>query len=228
VYIRTDRPNADPGSMGHPESDWSGSPFGFWDWLRRTTPATAAGSTTQYDPAVHPWSAAIQLFGGQVVDPAGYPRTAAGFQDYLNATGVQYFPAAEMLTPHRKSTARRLGYSILLPKHDWWPRGAALAKLADKLRALVGRPVRMRNWWRPSDYNKAVGGASASDHINALSVDLDYGSANDRRAAERMLKQLRSDNSWLRMSLGLGNVTTHVGLLSSRGERTWHYKSYRR
>lgn len=191
-----------------------------------TAPSSRKGQA--FDPATHPWEAAIQLFGGRVVDPAQFPNSQAGFQQYLNATGVQYFSAREMTTPHHPDIAKRLGYTIFLPKHEWWPQAAALAKLADRIRKLVNSPVKMRNWWRPRDYNKAVKGARDSDHITAKGIDLDYRSANDRRQAEAFLKKIRRKQPWLRMSLGLGNRATHVGLLTKRGERTWHYKSYRR
>jgi hypothetical protein len=86
----------------------------------------------------------------------------------------------------------------------------------------------MRNWWRPADYNKAVGGATGSDHIEASGVDLDYASRDDRRKAQHVLEKLQAEHDWLRMSLGLGGVTTHVGILTPRGARTWYYKSYGR
>lgn len=180
-----------------------------------------------YSKATHPWEAAIQIIGGRVVDPQSFPFTQAGFQSYLDATGVKHFSAKEMTTPNHIGLAHRTGFSIFLPPYKWWPRGAALAKLADMLRDLVNRPVRMRNWWRPEKYNKLVGGAKSSDHILAEGVDLDYGTREGRRKAEKFLKDFREQNPWLGMSLGLGARTTHVGLLTKRGKRTWTYKSYR-
>ena len=171
---------------------------------------------------------AILLFGGRVIDPKKYSHTLEGFQEYLTASNVQSFTAKEMLIPHRLKTAKALGYKILLPKHEWWARGVALAKIADRLRVEVDSPMRMRNWWRPANYNAKVGGARSSDHILALGVDLDYKSGNKRRIAERYLKNVKKKNPWLKMSLGLGGRTTHVGILTSKGERTWHYSSYRR
>jgi hypothetical protein len=204
-------------------------PHPYPDGRRNARALELTGATALSSPMEPPgpWSWAIAFFGGKLVDPDVFPHSAEGFQQFLDATGIKRFTAKEMLTPHRRAIARRFGYSILLPDKAWWPRGAALAALADQLRALVGRPIRMRNWWRPRDYNKAVKGARTSDHIWAFGVDLDYQSAGDRRKAEAYLKEVRRANPWLEMSLGLGNRTTHVGLLSKRGERTWHYKSYR-
>lgn len=91
---------------------------------------------------------AVRHFDGTVVEPTDYPMTRTGFQSYLDDTGVEFFSAEGMVEPHQSSVARSLGYAQLLPPHAWWPRGGALALLADELRALVGERVEMRNWWR--------------------------------------------------------------------------------
>jgi hypothetical protein len=170
--------------------------------------------------------AAIGRFGGTVVAPTGYPMTREGFGRYLDDTGVAHFSANEMLRPHKADVARRLGYDRFLPPHSWWPRGAALALIADELRRLVGEPVMMRNWWRPVAYNREVGGAADSDHVTGHGVDLDYRSADSRRRAEARLRELYQGEEALELSLGLGNVTTHVGLLSPGRKRDWFYSSY--
>lgn len=171
---------------------------------------------------------AIREFGGTLVDPQDYALTEADFQRYLQDTGIDHFSAREMLTPHHENVAQGLGYTLFLPPHAWWRKGAALALLSDELRKLLGEPVIMRNWWRPRPYNAhpTVGGAETSDHITATGVDLDYRSANSRRTAERRLRQLYEDAEWLQMSLGLGNQTTHVGLFSPVRRRDWFYDSY--
>lgn len=169
---------------------------------------------------------AITFFRGHVVDPTNYPLTQAGFQSYLADTGVQHFSAGEMLEPNHPEEARHLGYALFLPPHDWWSRGAALGLLSDELRRTVDEPVAMRNWWRPRAYNAAVDGGEDSDHITAHGVDLDYRSADSRRTAERRLRDLYGNEDWLQLSLGLGNQTTHVGILSPGRKRDWFYDSY--
>jgi len=169
---------------------------------------------------------AITTFGGSIVNPANYPVTPAGFQQYLDDSGVQHFSATEMLTPHKPTVAGALGYDTFLPPHAWWKRGAALALVADELRRLVGEPVKMRNWWRPAAYNERVDGAATSDHVTAHGVDLDYRSADSRRRAEARLRELFDTEEDLQFSLGLGNQTTHVGILSPGRKRDWLYSSY--
>jgi hypothetical protein len=170
--------------------------------------------------------AAIERFGGTAREPFGYPLSKTGFARYLSDVGVTHFSASELLDPHHPDDARRLGYDLFLPPHRWWPRGAALGCIADDLRTLVGEPVTLRNWWRPAPYNTAVGGAAESDHVVAHAFDLDYRSPDSRRAAEQRLRTLAQEEPWLELSMGFGNKTTHVGILSPGRGRMWTYESY--
>lgn len=180
-----------------------------------------------YDRPVNElYDRAIDRFGGTRVDPTRYPVTQQGFGEYIHDVGIEHFDAEEMLSPHRPGDAAKVGMEILLPPHRWWSRGAALGLIADEIRERVGRAVWMRNWFRPRAYNELVADAEFSDHITASSVDLDYSSAGDRATAEDYLNDLDDSDRWLQLSLGLGNITTHVGILSLRHRRRWLYESY--
>ena len=183
----------------------------------------------------------VEHFGGTVVDATDYTDDIVGFQAFLDDTGVQFFSANEITTPHNASAAAGCGYQILLPDQDMWARIAALALFSDELRALVGEPIYMRNWWRPPCYNTAVGGAAGGDHPDGDAVDLDFQSATSRALAQRHLCEMYwaqdivaaediapgSDlDPRLNMSVGLGGATIHLGVLSERGRRHWTYSSY--
>ncbi|WP_423998688.1 D-Ala-D-Ala carboxypeptidase family metallohydrolase [Haloarcula salina] len=169
---------------------------------------------------------AIERFDGQPREPSLYDLSREGFQSYLDDVGVEHFSAAEFLVPHHEDVAAGQGYEVFIPPHAWWPRGGALGCLADDLRERVDAPVTLRNWWRPIPYNDAVDGAPESDHVVAHALDLDYRSADDRRVAEERLRNLAETDEWLQLSLGFGNRSTHVGLLSPGRGRDWLYDSY--
>ena len=177
-----------------------------------------------------PFDRAIEQFGGRIVDPVQFPNNVQGFQNYLASSGVRAFDAGELTRPNHPVIAAKLGFSSFLPPQAWWPRGAALALLAQKIENLVGEPVEVRNWWRPQAYNRhpKVGGAERGDHLEGFALDLDYGTSEARRRAERWLRSLVATDGWLQLSLGLGDRTTHIGILSPRGHREWHYASYPR
>lgn len=183
----------------------------------------------------------ITLWGGNDVDPLQFPETQEGFQQYLDAVGVTHFAAWEYVVPNNETVAANCGYTILLPERSWWRKGAALGLLADQLRALVNEPVTLRNWWRPPCYNEGVGGAPSGDHPDGDALDLDFRSNRSRADAQRYLCETfwlqdivapediapgSNLNPRLNMSVGLGGVTIHLGLLSRNGRRYWQYSSY--
>lgn len=183
----------------------------------------------------------IYHFGGNPVDASSFADDESGFQAYLDAVGVTYFDAAEIVTPSHPQAAADCGYMILLPDQGQWEKIGALALFADRLRELVGEPVWMRNWWRPDCYNAAVGGAPGGDHPDADAVDLDFLSATSRAAAQAYLcseywlqnivspDEIEPDadvDPRLNMSVGLGGATIHLGVLSRNGRRFWTYGSY--
>jgi hypothetical protein len=196
------------------------------------TPPVPIPTVSESDPparAADIYTRAIAAFDGEIVDPASYPATLAGFQQYLAAAGVHHVTAEELTRPNHPAVAARLGFEMFLPPQSWWPRGAALALLIDQLRRVAREPVHIRNWWRPPAYNSnpLVGGAKYGDHPTANAVDLDYASVGGRMRAERWLRSLDRADSWLKLSLGLGATTTHVGIGSPRGRREWHYRGWR-
>ena len=164
-------------------------------------------------------------FEKKVVDPRDHEQTIEGFQSYLDETGISYVSAKEMCTPHNPVAASESGYETFVPQHDWWERGAALASFFDYLREDLGKPIVVRNWWRPENYNAKVGGAKSSDHIGAYAFDMDFKTYDDRRHVEALLESFYKDPE-LEVSLGLGGYSIHLGLRSEGGNRRWHYDSY--
>jgi hypothetical protein len=175
------------------------------------------------------FSRAVVQLDGIPVSPLSFPATNEGFDEYLKACGVSAISAVSLTTPNHPRIASRLGYSHFLPERKWWPRGAALALLAQQLQTVAAEPVAVRNWWRPPKYNShpAVAGAKYGDHPTANAVDLDYQTVAGRMRAERWLRALDKNAPWLELSLGLGPRTIHVGMGSPRGRREWHYAGWR-
>jgi hypothetical protein len=175
------------------------------------------------------YTRAIQALGGTVVDPAAFPGNVAGFQQYLTATGVKIFTAAEMTRPNHPDVAAKVGFEDFLPQQTWWARGAALALIAQNIESQTHAILHFRNWWRPAAYNTdpAVAGAKNGDHPTANAVDLDYATVASRMGAELFLRALDKANPWMQLSFGFGAQSTHIGLASPRGHREWHYAGYR-
>lgn len=175
-----------------------------------------------------PHEAAVYvLTGHEPPDVTQYALTVSSLQDYFNYAGIRWFTAKEFTTPHHPDIAAHLGIVNLLPKQEYWHKAVALAALADRLRTLIVSPIMVRNWWRPETppYNRLVGGAPSSDHIEADAIDMDFKDRLTRGKAERYLLSLYNKNLF-DLSLGLGARTIHMGIYSFKGRRQWKYSSY--
>lgn len=173
---------------------------------------------------------AITKFGGKVADPRAYPYTLAGFQQYLDASGVnrQYSSAWEMAKMNKPAIGAKYGYTLFLPPQVWWPKGACLALLQNRLRELVGEPLVINNWWRPKGYNEdsGVGGAPNGDHPDGDALDLNFRSAAAKWKACEYMYNLQQSEPTLKVSLGIygsGGVL-HTGIQSAKGKRSWDHR----
>ena len=191
--------------------------------------AVACASTAEIPANPEVYARAIGVLGGRVVNAWSYPDTAAGFQSYLSDTGISAVSAAEMTRPNHPGIAARLGFRDFLPPQKWWSRGAALALLTQAVDKRIGDVAHLRNWWRPAAYNAdpVVAGAKNGDHPTACAIDLDYRLVSQRMRAESFLRELDKRYAWMQLSLGLGALTTHIGMGSPRGHREWHYAGWR-
>ncbi|MCR9204241.1 MAG: D-Ala-D-Ala carboxypeptidase family metallohydrolase [Halobacteriovoraceae bacterium] len=177
---------------------------------------------------------------GSLIDPRDYEKSTEGLQNYLNDVGViSKFSANEMVQPNKPGHAQNCGYKSLRPVRCRWPSGAVQGLLAGELRGVINggdpygaKKITLRNWWRPSCYNKKVGGAKASDHMQARGFDLDFSSAQDRAKAQKYLCDLYREEPF-NLQVGIGCRTLHIGMGSPKrlgnhapnGSRFWTYGS---
>lgn len=174
-----------------------------------------------------PWGPVIRAFGGR---PLPVPTTATlqTLGEYLRQSGVWRWDAASLTRPNNASVAARYGYQAFVPPLEWFPRWVAMALVAQSLAAHApsGQTPRVRNLYRPADYNAdpQVGGESDSYHVTAQAVDVDFAHKADRQAAEAWLRRVYCKNPYLKMGLGVGRSTLHVDLLGDfRRPAQWPY-----
>jgi hypothetical protein len=155
------------------------------------------------------------------------------FNNYLRLAGVRNTNATELFTPRKPDLAKELGYESNLKETfldylplSWYSRMILVCWVFQQLRDHLGEPISIYNSYRPPTYNKAVGGAPASDHIFCSAIDMSFRNSDSRRKAESFLKDFRRKNPSLNISLGFGNTMIHLGVLSPRGSRTWFYDNY--
>ena len=92
----------------------------------------------------------------------------------------------------------------------------ALARELQKARNQVGRPFRVNSWYRPPAVNRAVGGASRSQHLSGRAVDLVITGYSGRRAANVVMP-------WWRGGVGIYSNLPNVLHLDIGSRRTWGF-----
>jgi hypothetical protein len=167
----------------------------------------------------HLWFDAATLLGIDI-DPR-----ARTLNDYVRMAKIRYFTVAELTDAHVAGFPDKL-----VPPPCAWLAAVVLLIVADRLREAAGGPVKLRNWWRPEAYNKAVEGAARSDHKWACALDLDFEGFWARRRAQReVLMPLWRDGRY-KLSIGVGYKTLHVGCFAPETlrlgvQRQWRYGS---
>lgn len=170
------------------------------------------------------WLKLISKFGGRIKSASRYPNNPSGFAQYMLESGVTEYDAIAIVTPESTDIAKKCGVSYLLPPQTQWARAAAIALWGQAMTPIAGEKPNIISWYREPCYNKAIGGASSSDHMSARSMDLDFSAAEPRRKAQKWLCQFWKSS--LNMQVGLGDSVIHLGSQSPRGKRNWYYETY--
>lgn len=145
----------------------------------------------------------------------------SALQAYLNAVGVIDFSAKELtkVSSDKKELAAELGFESFLPPKAWWPRLAAQAIVAQKIRDITKSQILVRNAWRPEVYNEAVGDVKKSAHSQCCALDLVVASEEAWVKAVDFLLSLYN-NKAVHLNLGLGfnkeSKFIHVGCFDAR------------
>jgi hypothetical protein len=205
-----------------------------WEKARMDEPISAYSSACELHTA---W-----LTAQQYQDAAcGYDMSLDGLRMYLEDHGIENFSAREIATPARPDlwlelypdtkTDPNTGELIALPSQGYWSRWMAPLTIIQELRDLVSEPILIRHVWRPSEYNRAVGGSSGSDHLQCCAIDFDVMSGRALEICRLRLGELYASN---RLGLSVGWHSSgdgrrfHLGVLALRTiqlgrQRNWDY-----
>lgn len=158
------------------------------------------------------------------VREVGAPLVGESLDQYLHRMGARHFSAYELtrLPKWRRNVE---------PIREDWPNIVPAVRLAEILRwELGGEPILVQSGYRPRRYNRAIGGATNSQHIpfRALYLSLDSEQAADegrqRRLYEVAAKLLATYGAELKMGLGFyaAKRGTTVSIDTGFALRTWN------
>lgn len=122
---------------------------------------------------------------------------AQSFTDWFNQQGIRHFSAGEFTSYF---AARRNGVRNSVPPKKLWPNILPTLRVVDALRESLGKPCTILSSYRSPDYNRAVGGATKSQHLDFNALDITFDGVSPVRV-HAVLKSWRDQGKF---SGGLG------------------------
>ena len=126
----------------------------------------------------------------------------AEFQKLLDENGIRYFTADEVF--FRGASDARLHLNTDPPR-GLWPSLIKVLKVADEARDRLGKSLRINSAYRSPSYNRAIGGAAASQHMKGAALDLSGSPAT----LYRIIQEMRSQGLF-KGGIGKYNTFVHV------------------
>lgn len=135
----------------------------------------------------------------------------ADFAGFIQGLNLRYFKPYEFLVMgHQHSNPNSPAYGLnAKPDPKLWPNIAETARVLDSLRELMGAPISTLSVYRTKPYNKAIGGAKASQHMDFNAVDFVVKSNSSPADWAAALRNLRQDN-FFKGGIGTYNSFVHV------------------
>lgn len=133
----------------------------------------------------------------------------SNFSNFLSEHGIKNLSADELLTLGKSNFAFELNG---FPPENLWPNIISTARVLDEFIEVTGYEIEVISAYRTPEYNRAIGGAVNSQHIqfNAIDFNANIGNSTDW---SRVLRSIRSSGSF-KGGVGVYDDFVH---LDSRG-----------
>jgi uncharacterized protein YcbK (DUF882 family) len=127
----------------------------------------------------------------------------SAFNEWFAAQGFRHFGAGEFTAYFARE---RKGVKNSPPPKRLWQNIVSTLRIVDELRAFFGKPCHILSSYRSPDYNRAVRGASLSQHLEFNALDIVFDGVSPRQVYERLLEWRKA-----------GKFTGGLSLYSSSG-----------
>ncbi len=107
------------------------------------------------------------------------------FSDWFESQEFKHFSPREF---ESYFAAQRKGVKNSQPPKRLWKSIVPTLRIVDQIRESFGKPCRILSSYRSPDYNKAVGGASMSQHMEFTALDIAIDGVPARLVYERLLQ----------------------------------------
>jgi uncharacterized protein YcbK (DUF882 family) len=125
------------------------------------------------------------------------------FNDWFKAQGFRHFGAGEFTSYFARE---RKGVKNSPPPQRLWKNIVPTLRIVDELRESLGKRCRILSSYRSPAYNKAVGGAALSQHVEFNALDIAFDGVSPQLVYDRLL-------AWRKA----GKFTGGLGLYPSSG-----------
>lgn len=145
------------------------------------------------------------------MDRATWDRTAPAA---LLRAGITRFSASE-IAPVGRLAHGDTGPALQAPGMEELDNAIALARLLERIRARLGKPMSVNSWYRDPAYNRAVGGAARSIHLTGGAADVQVAGVSPRDVAQAVYE----DEDAARTGVGVYRSFTHIDIRGRLGRR---------
>lgn len=122
---------------------------------------------------------------------------ATSFTDWFDDQGFRHFTAREFTSYFARSIK---GVKNSQPPKRLWKNLVPTLRVVDDLRESLGKPCRILSSYRSPAYNRAVGGAPLSQHLQCSALDIAFDGVSPQRVYDRLIEWRKAG----RFSGGLG------------------------
>jgi uncharacterized protein YcbK (DUF882 family) len=141
------------------------------------------------------------------------------FIDWFAAQRFRNFGAGEFTSYFARE---RKGVKNSLPSQLLWKNIVPALRIVDELRDSFGKSCTILSSYRSPDYNKAVGGASSSQHLEFTALDIAFDGISPQRVYDRLLEWRKAGKFTGGLGLYLSSGFVHI---DTRGRNaTWKGK----
>jgi hypothetical protein len=130
----------------------------------------------------------------------------------LTTAGIRHFTPAE-IAPVGRLAHGETGPALLAPGVQELDNAIRLARLLERVRVRLGKPLRITSWYRDPVYNRAVGGAARSLHITGTAADVQVAGVSPREVA----RMVYEDTEAALTGVGVYGSFTHIDIRGTLG-----------
>lgn len=142
------------------------------------------------------------------------PTSTESFSSWFNRQGFRNFKANELEWYFSKV---RNGIQNSQPPRSIWPNIVPTLRILDDLRDHFGKPLELSSTYRSPSYNKAIDGASKSQHVEFKAVDFTVSGVSP----SKVFSTLKSWQSSGKIKGGIGKYNTFTHFDTRSYNATW-------